>query len=91
MMVNRLEQTQGVLRHKVVKRTVFSVFSNTILNIGFALGYLVAFLWAAVPCVGKFVELWRHDGFPPTCQSHSESGSKLNATCAGVCLCVHSG
>lgn len=48
MMVNRLEQTQGVLRHKVVKRTVFSVFSNTILNIGFALGYLVAFLWAAV-------------------------------------------
>ena len=48
MMVNRLEQTQGVLRHKVVKRTVFSVFSNTILNVGFALGYLVAFLWAAV-------------------------------------------
>ncbi len=48
MMVNRLGQTQGVLRHKVVKRTVFSVFSNTILNIGFALGYLVAFLWAAV-------------------------------------------
>lgn len=47
-MVNRLERTQGVLRHKVVKRTVFSVFSNTILNLGFALGYLVAFLWAAV-------------------------------------------
>ncbi len=48
MMVNRLERTQGVLRRKVVKRTVFSVFSNTILNVGFALGYLVAFLWAAV-------------------------------------------
>lgn len=48
MMVNRLERTQGVLRHKVVKRTVFSVFSNTVLNVGFALGYLVAFLWAAV-------------------------------------------
>ena len=48
MMVNRLERTQGALRHKVVKRTVFSVFSNTILNLGFALGYLVAFLWAAV-------------------------------------------
>ena len=47
-MVNRLERTQGVLRHKVVKRTVFSVFSNTVLNVGFALGYLVAFLWAAV-------------------------------------------
>lgn len=47
-MVNRLERTQGVLRHKVVKRTVFSVFSNIVLNVGFALGYLVAFLWAAV-------------------------------------------
>ena len=48
LMVGRLERVQGVLRHKVVKRTVFSVFSNTILNVGFALGYLVAFLWAAV-------------------------------------------
>lgn len=48
MMVNRLERTQGTLRHKVVKRTAFSVFSNTVLNVGFALGYLVAFLWAAV-------------------------------------------
>lgn len=48
VMVNRLERTQGALRHKVVKRTAFSVFSNTILNLGFALGYLVAFLWAAV-------------------------------------------
>ncbi len=48
VMVNRLERTQGALRHKVVKRTAFSVFSNTILNVGFALGYLVAFLWAAV-------------------------------------------
>lgn len=48
LMVDRLERTQGALRRKVVKRTVFSVFSNTVLNIGFALGYLVAFLWAAV-------------------------------------------
>lgn len=48
MMVDRLERIQSVLRHKVVRRTLFSVFSNTILNIGFALGYLVAFLWAAV-------------------------------------------
>ena len=52
-MVNRLERTQGVLRHKVVKRTVFSVFSNTVLNVGFALGYLVAFLWAAVRMSAK--------------------------------------
>lgn len=47
-MVGRLEQTQSILRHKVVKRTVFSVFSNFMLNFGFALGYLVAFLWAAL-------------------------------------------
>lgn len=47
-MVNRLENTQGMLRRRVVKRTLFSVFSNLVLNFGFALGYLVAFLWAAV-------------------------------------------
>lgn len=47
-MVARLEITQGQLRKNVVRRTSFSVFSNFILNFGFALGYLVAFLWAAV-------------------------------------------
>lgn len=47
-MIARLEQSQSVLRHKVVRRTAFSVFSNTMLNLGFAVGYLVAFLWAAV-------------------------------------------
>lgn len=48
MMVGRLEATQGLLRSRVVRRTVFSVFSNFVLNFGFALGYLVAFLWAAM-------------------------------------------
>lgn len=47
-MVGRLEDTQCELRRRVVKRTAFSVFSNLVLNFGFALGYLVAFLWAAV-------------------------------------------
>lgn len=47
-MVNRLEKAQSTLRHKVVKRTAFSVFSNFALNFGFSLGYLVAFLWAAL-------------------------------------------
>lgn len=46
--VNKLEGTQSVLRRKVVKRTIFSVFSNLVMNFGFALGYLVAFLWAAI-------------------------------------------
>lgn len=47
-MVNRLENTQSELRQKVVKRTVFSVFSNLVLNLGFTIGYLVAFLWSAL-------------------------------------------
>ena len=47
-MVSRLENTQRELRHKVVRRTAFSVFSNLVLNFGFALGYLVPFAWAAL-------------------------------------------
>lgn len=51
-MVGKLEQTQGELRRNVVRRTAFSVFSNLILNFGFALGYLVAFLWSALRMYG---------------------------------------
>ena len=47
-MVERMERSQAELRRNVVRRTRFSVFSNFMLNLGFALGYLVAFLWAAV-------------------------------------------
>ena len=47
-MVNRLESTQHTLRQRVMRRTVFNVFSNLILSLGFSLGYLLAFLWAAV-------------------------------------------
>ena len=47
-MVERLEATQSELRQNVVNRTKFSVLSNFILNFGFASGYLLAFLWAAV-------------------------------------------
>ena len=47
-MVNKLEGMQSELRHNVVRRTRFSVLSNLILNFGFALGYLVAFLWSAL-------------------------------------------
>ena len=47
-MVGRLESTQNELRQRVVRRTKFSVFSNVIVNFGFAFGYLVAFLWAAL-------------------------------------------
>lgn len=47
-MVDRLERTQSQLRSNVIRRTRFSVFSNLVLNAGFALGYLIAFLWASV-------------------------------------------
>lgn len=47
-MVERLGNTQSELRHRVVRRTKFSVFSNMVVNFGFAFGYLVSFLWAAI-------------------------------------------
>ncbi|MGI6223809.1 MAG: ABC transporter ATP-binding protein [Prevotella sp.] len=46
--VNRLEHTQSELHQNVVRRTKFSLFSNLMLNFGFALGYLLAFAWAAI-------------------------------------------
>lgn len=46
--VNRLEHTQSELHQNVVRRTKFSLFSNLVLNFGFALGYLVTFAWAAL-------------------------------------------
>lgn len=51
-MVERLEATQSELRQNVVRRTVFSLFSNFVLNFGFAAGYLIAFLWGAVRMYG---------------------------------------
>ena len=48
LMVDRLEATQGELRRNVRRRTAFSVFSNIVLRLGFAIGYLIAFLWAAL-------------------------------------------
>lgn len=51
-MVGKLESTQTELRRHVVRRTSFSVVSGLILKFGFALGYLVAFLWAAIRMSG---------------------------------------
>ena len=47
-MVDRLDDQHKSLQKKVVRRTKFSVFSNFILNFGFALGYLLAFGWSAL-------------------------------------------
>ena len=51
--VGLLGRSQAELCANVRRRTVFSVLSNLVLNAGFALGYLVAFLWSAV-------RLYRH-------------------------------
>ena len=47
-MLERLDDTQTELRSRVRRRTVFSVFSNLVLQFGFALGYIIAFLWSAL-------------------------------------------
>ena len=52
-MVDRLDTTQAELRANVRQRTIFSIVSNLVINVGFSLGYLVAFLWSAV-------RLYRH-------------------------------
>lgn len=46
-MVGRLVNEHGVLRRKVVRRTLFSVMSNLTLNFGFALSYLLTLGWSA--------------------------------------------
>ena len=46
-MANHLDQTQAYLRHQIRHKTKFSSFSSTLLNIGFATGYLITFLWGA--------------------------------------------
>ncbi len=45
---DKLEEVQSSLREKVKRRTKFSMFSYFVLNFGFAVGYLVAFLWGAL-------------------------------------------
>lgn len=47
-MLNRLDGTQQTLRLWVRKRTAFSVASNFFLNVGFSIGFLIAFLWGAL-------------------------------------------
>jgi ABC-type multidrug transport system fused ATPase/permease subunit len=47
-MLGRLGDTQQTLRQWVRKRTAFSVASNFFLNLGFSIGFLVAFLWGAL-------------------------------------------
>lgn len=43
--VERLDKTQRSLREQVFRRTDFSVFSRSMVQVGFMAGYAVAFLW----------------------------------------------
>ena len=44
-MVNRLEQRQRLLRKQIKARACFSIFSNTLINVGFAGAFLAALVW----------------------------------------------
>lgn len=46
--LSRVSDTQDELKSDVMNRTKFSLFSNLIMNFGFAAGYLIAFLWSAL-------------------------------------------
>lgn len=51
-MLAKLKRSHVELRRNVIRRTSYSVFSNFVLSLGFASGYLVAFLWAALRMSG---------------------------------------
>lgn len=43
--INRLKQVQDTLHGQVVSRTKYSIVSSGVINVGFALGYFIAFMW----------------------------------------------
>ena len=45
MMVNKLEQRQSLLRKQIKSRARFSIFTKTLVNIGFAGAFLIALVW----------------------------------------------
>lgn len=47
-MLERLTETHRHLRRTIVEKTVYSSLSATLLNIGFAAGYLVTFSWGVM-------------------------------------------
>lgn len=44
----RLENLQGTLQEQISRRTKFSLGSFTLIQAGFAIGYLIAFMWGVV-------------------------------------------
>lgn len=47
LLTERLDAVQAYQREQIKRRTYFSSFSSTVLNLGFATGYMVTFLWGA--------------------------------------------
>ena len=88
MMVDKLENTQSELRHNVVKRTVFSVFSNLILNFGFRLPRCLPV--ECHPAVSSHADLRRNDRFPTVGRQDRGPRTRPDATCSGLCQRVHS-
>lgn len=46
--IDKLSSQHDTLHRKVIRRTKFSVFSNMIVSVGFASGYILAFAWGAL-------------------------------------------
>ena len=89
--VDRLEDTQSVLRSNVVKRTKFSVFSYLVLNLGFSIGYLIAFTWAAVRLSGGTLTFGWYDCLLAIGKQNTKSSTPTYTSCASICVGFHCG
>lgn len=55
LMVDKLESRQKVLRGQVKSRARFSIFSKTLINVGFAGAYLTALVWGLLQLQEGFI------------------------------------
>ena len=53
--LGRLGDLQGTLEEQVIRRTRFSIGTRVVVSLGFALGYLTAFLWGAFSIRGGLI------------------------------------
>lgn len=87
LMLQRLDLEQSKLRQSVKKRTKFTVFSSLMLNAGFALGYLVAFAWAALRMIDHTLTFGGMTAFlqlVARIQAPARDLTKLVPACANV-------
>jgi len=87
LMINKLKQQQAELRKAVKRRTRFSIFSSLMLNFGFAIGYLLAFAWAAVRMAAGTLSFGGMTAFLQLVgriQAPARDLTRLIPACAGV-------